>query len=90
MASSSLSRCNSMDAISAPKSSPRRRGLYISPATVKLNHLFEQNRQRQQKKDGAKVQEPAAAPQGKGKPRLLLMGQRRYESRYSSVVDGSK
>jgi hypothetical protein len=76
---SSLSRCNSMGAIPGLDSSSRRRGLYISPATVKLNHVFEQDRQRQQKQDGVKAQEPATTPQGKGKPRLLLMGQRRYE-----------
>ncbi|KAH8909969.1 hypothetical protein BR93DRAFT_443047 [Coniochaeta sp. PMI_546] len=84
---SSLSRCNSTGAIQAPDSSPRRRGLYISPATVKLNHVFEQNRQRQQKHEGVKGQETSATPQGKGKPRLLLMGQRRSgKSSISSVV----
>lgn len=46
-----------------------------------------ENRQQQQKKDGVKAQEPTAAQQAKGKPRLLLMGQRRSgKSSISSVV----
>jgi hypothetical protein len=49
---------------------------YISPAALNLHRVYEQNRQRLQKKDGAKVPDPTA-PQTKGKPRLLLMGQRR-------------
>jgi Ras-related GTP-binding protein C/D len=50
---------------------------FISPATLNLHRVYEQNRQRLQKKDGAKVPDPTT-PQTKGKPRLLLMGQRRY------------
>jgi hypothetical protein len=49
---------------------------YISPAALNLHRVYEQNRQRLQKKDGAKVPDPTM-PQTKGKPRLLLMGQRR-------------
>ncbi|KAL2024416.1 hypothetical protein VTK56DRAFT_8227 [Thermocarpiscus australiensis] len=45
-----------------------------------------ENRQRLQKKDGVKVPDPTT-PQTKGKPRLLLMGQRRSgKSSISSVV----
>ncbi|AEO57765.1 hypothetical protein MYCTH_2079857 [Thermothelomyces thermophilus ATCC 42464] len=59
---------------------------YISPAALNLHRVYEQNRQRLQKKDGAKVPDPTA-PQTKGKPRLLLMGQRRSgKSSISSVV----
>ncbi|KXX78027.1 GTP-binding protein gtr2 [Madurella mycetomatis] len=59
---------------------------YISPAALNLHRVYEQNRQRLQKKDGAKVPDPMA-PQTKGKPRLLLMGQRRSgKSSISSVV----
>jgi Ras-related GTP-binding protein C/D len=40
-----------------------------------------------QKKDASKVLEPAPGPAAKGKPRLLLMGQRRSgKSSISSVV----
>jgi hypothetical protein len=49
---------------------------YISPAALNLHRVYEQNRQRLQKKDGAKVPDPTMT-QTKGKPRLLLMGQRR-------------
>ena len=49
---------------------------YISPAALNLHRVYEQNRQRLQKKDGAKAPDPTT-PQTKGKPRLLLMGQRR-------------
>lgn len=75
---STLSRYNSASTGLNQDSNPQSHGLYVSPATLKLNRIFEQNRQRQQKKDGGKVQEPPATPQAKGKPRLLLMGQRRY------------
>lgn len=50
---------------------------FISPAALNLSRVYEQNRQRIQKKDGPKVPDPTT-PQTKGKPRLLLMGQRRY------------
>ena len=55
----------------------------MSPATLNLERVFEQNRQRLQRKDGAKAPEPepAAGLLAKGKPKLMLMGQRRYDSR---------
>ncbi|KAK3943006.1 GTP-binding protein gtr2 [Diplogelasinospora grovesii] len=60
---------------------------YVSPATLRLERVYEQNRQRLQKEDGARVPDPATTPQIKGKPRLLLMGQRRSgKSSISSVV----
>ncbi|KAK4650197.1 GTP-binding protein gtr2 [Podospora pseudocomata] len=59
---------------------------FISPAALNLSRVYEQNRQRIQKKDGPKVPDPMT-PQTKGKPRLLLMGQRRSgKSSISSVV----
>ncbi|KAK0736955.1 Gtr1/RagA G protein conserved region-domain-containing protein [Apiosordaria backusii] len=59
---------------------------FISPAALNLSRVYEQNRQRIQKKDGPKVPDPTT-PQTKGKPRLLLMGQRRSgKSSISSVV----
>ncbi|KAM7205030.1 Gtr1/RagA G protein conserved region domain containing protein [Rhypophila sp. PSN 637] len=73
-----------------PQTPPPRRGLvrWISPAVLNLERVYEQNRQRVQKKDGGKA--PAGqspVPQTKGKPRLLLMGQRRSgKSSISSVV----
>jgi len=50
-----------------------------SQAVLNLKRVFQQNR-RSQKKDGTapKVPDPITVPQTKGKPRLLLMGQRRY------------
>ncbi|KAK3375062.1 Gtr1/RagA G protein conserved region-domain-containing protein [Podospora didyma] len=58
----------------------------MSPAVLSLQRIDEQNRQRLQKKDGAKAPDPTTA-QTKGKPRLLLMGQRRSgKSSISSVV----
>ncbi|KAJ2907195.1 uncharacterized protein MKZ38_006489 [Zalerion maritima] len=63
---------------------------YISPASLNLTHVYEQNRQRVQKQDGTKA-EGGGGPSGqgaaRGKPRLLLMGQRRSgKSSISSVV----
>jgi Ras-related GTP-binding protein C/D len=46
-----------------PRQGPVR---HISPAQLNLERVYEQNRVNVQKKDA------------KGKPRLLLMGQRRY------------
>jgi Ras-related GTP-binding protein C/D len=57
-----------------PRQGPVR---HISPAQLKLERVHEQNRLHIQKKDGAKVPEPAPGPAAKGKPKLLLMGQRR-------------
>jgi Ras-related GTP-binding protein C/D len=58
---------------------PARQGpvRHISPAQLNLERVYEQNRLNIQKKDAAKVIEPAPGPAAKGKPRLLLMGQRR-------------
>jgi hypothetical protein len=49
-----------------------------SPAQQNLTRLFEQNQQRGQKNATAKAPEQAPDGATKGKPRLLLMGQRRY------------
>ncbi|KAK1750776.1 GTP-binding protein gtr2 [Echria macrotheca] len=58
----------------------------ISPAVLNLQRVYEQNRQRITKKDVGSVPD-VAAPQTKGTPRLLLMGQRRSgKSSISSVV----
>ncbi|RYO83555.1 hypothetical protein DL764_009440 [Monosporascus ibericus] len=60
-----------------PSEQPQmRHSTFISPAQLNLTRVFEQDRQRQLKNDGAKAAEPSP-DQGKGKPRLLLMGQRR-------------
>ncbi|ERT01624.1 uncharacterized protein SPSK_07482 [Sporothrix schenckii 1099-18] len=79
---------------SAPASTER----VTSPALLNLERVYEQNRQRTQKRDGApnapgapvtaaKPSEPAAPAPPKGKPRLLLMGQRASgKSSISSVV----
>lgn len=60
-------------------SGPPRQGpvRHISPAQLNLEFLHEQNRLNAQRKDSTKVSEPAPGPAAKGKPRLLLMGQRR-------------
>lgn len=65
-----------------------------SPALLNLERVYEQNRQRTQKRDGtpvaAKQPEPAqSAPPAppKGKPRLLLMGQRAYVPFLPCCVD---
>jgi Ras-related GTP-binding protein C/D len=57
-----------------PRQGPIR---HISPAQLKLERLHKQNRLNAPKRDVAKAQEPAPGPTPKGKPRLLLMGQRR-------------
>ncbi|KAF4631794.1 hypothetical protein G7Y89_g6332 [Cudoniella acicularis] len=67
-----------------PRQGPVR---HISPAQLNLERVYEQNRLSVQKKDGLKAPEPAPGPAAKGKPRLLLMGQRRSgKSSISSVV----
>ena len=48
----------------------------LSTAQLNLQRLYEQATRASSKKDGAKVSDPSAVPP-KGKPRLLLMGQRR-------------
>ena len=57
---------------------PARQGpvRHISPAQLMVQRVYEQNRLNVQKKDG-KALEPAPGTAAKGKPRLLLMGQRR-------------
>lgn len=52
----------------------------ISPAVLNLQRVYEQNRQRlEQIESGIMPDTAAQQPQaGKGAPRLLLMGQRRY------------
>jgi Ras-related GTP-binding protein C/D len=57
-----------------PRQGPVR---HISPAQLNLERVHEQNRLNAQKRDAAKAQEPAPGAAAKGKPRLLLMGQRR-------------
>ncbi|KAI1263954.1 Gtr1/RagA G protein conserved region-domain-containing protein [Xylariaceae sp. FL1019] len=58
-----------------------------TPAQMNLTRVFEQNQQRQQKNDGARAPEQPSDVAAKGKPRLLLMGQRRSgKSSISSVV----
>jgi len=60
-----------------PRQGPVR---HISPAQLNLERVYEQNRLEVQKKDATKGPEPAPGPAAlaQGKPRLLLMGQRRY------------
>ena len=57
-----------------PRQGPVR---HISPAQLNLERVYEQNRLNVSKKDSTRVPEPAPGPAAKGKPRLLLMGQRR-------------
>ncbi|KAE8449093.1 hypothetical protein EG329_008476 [Mollisiaceae sp. DMI_Dod_QoI] len=68
---------------------PARQGpvRHISPASLNLERVYEQNRAIAQKNDVATTPAPAPGPAAKGKPRLLLMGQRRSgKSSISSVV----
>lgn len=48
-----------------------------TPAQMNLTRLYEQNQQKQQKNMAAKANEQPPEAPAKGKPRLLLMGQRR-------------
>ncbi|TAQ86094.1 hypothetical protein B7494_g5589 [Chlorociboria aeruginascens] len=67
---------------------PARQGpvRHISPAQLNLERVHEQNRLNVERRDGSKVPE-APGPAAKGRPRLLLMGQRRSgKSSISSVV----
>ncbi|KAI0148453.1 Gtr1/RagA G protein conserved region-domain-containing protein [Xylariaceae sp. FL1272] len=58
-----------------------------TPAQLNLTRVFEQNQQRQQKNDSVRALEQPPDVAAKGKPRLLLMGQRRSgKSSISSVV----
>lgn len=65
---------------SVPGTPRRSKVKYISAAALNLERVFQQNRARLQQRDGAlsPTNEQASANAGKGKPRLLLMGQRRY------------
>ena len=50
----------------------------LSPAKLNLQRVYEQNLRGAPKNDASKQTDPAAGLPAKGKPRLLLMGQRRY------------
>ncbi|KAN0115201.1 Gtr1/RagA G protein conserved region domain containing protein [Hyaloscypha variabilis] len=68
---------------------PARQGpvRHISPVQLTLERIHEQNRANVQKVDPAKAPAPAPGAAARGKPRLLLMGQRRSgKSSISSVV----
>ncbi|KAL7918102.1 Gtr1/RagA G protein conserved region domain-containing protein [Trichoderma austrokoningii] len=72
--------------LNAPRRSPVRSGV-MSPARLKLQLLYEQSNQEPIKKDTLRPADPAGGAFEKGKPRLLLMGQRRSgKSSISSVV----
>ncbi|KAI6379128.1 hypothetical protein MCOR25_002106 [Pyricularia grisea] len=61
----------------------------MTPAKLNLERIYEQNRQRLQKREGSSTKLPDSLidASSKGKPRLLLMGQRRSgKSSISSVV----
>ncbi len=67
-------------AVGSGSASPHRGQVkFLSPALLNLERVHEQNLQRIQKRDGAGKQ-PELIPElpAKGKPRLMLMGQRRY------------
>jgi Ras-related GTP-binding protein C/D len=66
-----------------PRQGPVR---HISPAQLNLERIYEQNRLNVQKKDAAKTPEPAPGQAAKGKPRLLLMGQRRLAQKSLHVI----
>ncbi|KAL7815043.1 Gtr1/RagA G protein conserved region domain-containing protein [Trichoderma aethiopicum] len=66
--------------------SPQRSGV-MSPARLKLQHLYDQSTQGPTKKGSLKPADAPGSVPEKGKPRLLLMGQRRSgKSSISSVV----
>ena len=71
-----------VSALDSTYGSPSRRSRvrYLSPASLNLERVFEQNRQRLQQRDGGKQADIVAPLPPKGKPRLLLMDQRRYLS----------
>lgn len=62
--------------LNALRRSPVRSGV-MSPARLKLQLLYEQS-QEPIKKGTLRPADPAGGAFDKGKPRLLLMGQRRY------------
>jgi hypothetical protein len=57
-----------------PRQGPVR---HISPAQLTIERIHEQNRANIQRIDPAKAPAPAPGAAARGKPRLLLMGQRR-------------
>lgn len=63
--------------LNALRRSPVRSGV-MSPARLKLQLLYEQSNQEPIKKGTLRPADPAGGALEKGKPRLLLMGQRRY------------
>lgn len=63
--------------LNALRRSPVRSGV-MSPARLKLQLLYEQSFQEPIKKGTLRPADPAGGAFEKGKPRLLLMGQRRY------------
>lgn len=63
--------------LNALRRSPVRSGV-MSPARLKLQLLYEQSNQEPIKKGTLRPADPAGGAFEKGKPRLLLMGQRRY------------
>ncbi|KAI9740768.1 MAG: hypothetical protein M1818_004733 [Claussenomyces sp. TS43310] len=68
---------------------PARQGpvRHLSAASLSLARIHEQNRNSLQRQSGAKVPDPAPGLAARGKPRLLLMGQKRSgKSSISSVV----
>jgi hypothetical protein len=48
-----------------------------SLAKLNLQRVYQQSRRGAPKRDGSRTTEPTAPPITKGKPRLLLMGQKR-------------
>lgn len=87
MSSAGLSRTSS-----APGTPRRSNVKYVSAAALNLERVYEQNRARLQQRDGAlsPTNEQAFANAGKGKPRLLLMGQRRYSFRKGGSSEGGE
>lgn len=59
----------------------------LTPAQLNLTRLFEQDQQRLQKNMLTKAAEHPPDGTAKGKPRLLLMGQRRYDAVHSRYSD---
>lgn len=58
---------------------PARQGpvRHISQASLNLERIHEQNRLNLQQRPNVRIPEPAPGPAARGKPRLLLMGQKR-------------
>ena len=60
-------------------SGPARQGpvRHLSKASLTLDGIYTQDRNKLQKSGAANIPDPSPAQAAKGKPRLLLMGQRR-------------